>query len=80
MLIGFLIVKVLLCPQCRNRSSGAKFGSLAEKDETVCMGSCKKFTKPVSKEAAEICTLLKPDLLEGMDACAKFIDGIRGVV
>ncbi|KAM1750962.1 hypothetical protein ACFX11_009134 [Malus domestica] len=34
------------------------------------MGSCEKFTKPASGEAAEICVLLKLDLLEDMDACA----------
>ncbi|KAM0981348.1 hypothetical protein ACFX2A_014693 [Malus domestica] len=51
--------------------------SSAGKEETACMGSCEKSTKPASREAAEICVLLKPDLLEDMDDCAKFIDGFK---
>ncbi|KAM1050573.1 hypothetical protein ACFX13_033036 [Malus domestica] len=42
------------------------------KDETARMGSCEKSTKPALREATEICVLLKPDLLEDMDACAKY--------
>ncbi|KAM1529542.1 hypothetical protein ACFX1Z_018736 [Malus domestica] len=47
-----------------------------EKDETAHMGT----TKPVSGEAAKICALLKPNLLEDIDACAKLVDDVRGVI
>ena len=43
------------------------------------MGSCEKSTKLASREAAEICVLLKPNLLEDMDAYATFVDGVRKV-
>ena len=76
------------------RPSGAKFGSplerlatmksdkvdSTEKEETARVGSCEKSTKLVSEEAAEICALLKSNLLEDIDSCAKLIGGIRGVV
>ncbi|KAM1624046.1 hypothetical protein PS1_022433 [Malus domestica] len=52
----------------------------ARKEETALVGSYEKFTKPASEEAAEICVLLKLDLLEDMEACAKFVDGGRNVV
>ncbi|KAM1097891.1 hypothetical protein ACFX19_015490 [Malus domestica] len=42
----------------------------ARKEETTRVGSCEKSTKPASGEAAEICVLLKLDLLEDMDTCA----------
>ena len=54
--------------------------SPADKDETALIGSCKKSTKPVSGEAAKICALLKPYLLEDMDACAKLVNGVREVI
>ncbi|KAM1415039.1 hypothetical protein ACFX2I_006741 [Malus domestica] len=54
--------------------------SLAEKEETARMGSCEKSTKPVSGKAAEICELLKQDLLEDMNACAKLVDGVKWAV
>ena len=44
------------------------------------MGSCEKSTKPAFGEFVEICALLKLDLLEDMDACTKFVDGIGKVV
>ncbi|KAM2844241.1 hypothetical protein COP1_026838 [Malus domestica] len=44
--------------------------SPAGKKKTVCMSSCEKSIKPASREAAEICVLLKPNMLEDMDACA----------
>ena len=43
------------------------------------MGSYEKSIKPSSREADEICVLLKPDLLEDTDAYAKFVDGVRKV-
>ncbi|KAM2748691.1 hypothetical protein EV2_027685 [Malus domestica] len=52
----------------------------ARKEDIACMGSCENSTKPVSGEAAEICVLLKLDMLEVMDACAKFVDSSRKVV
>ncbi|KAM1945663.1 hypothetical protein ACFX13_000624 [Malus domestica] len=54
--------------------------SLAERRETARVGSCEKYTKPISMEVVEICVLLKPDLLEDMDVCAKFVDDVKGVV
>ena len=44
------------------------------------MGNCEKSTKPSSGDAAEICALLKLNLLEDMDVCAKFVDGVREVI
>ncbi|KAM2208069.1 hypothetical protein ACFXTI_024120 [Malus domestica] len=52
----------------------------AKNEKTAHMGSCEKSIKPASGEAAEICVLLKLDLLEDMDAYAKFVDGGRKVV
>ena len=63
----------------RPTSSATETDSPAGKEETACVGSCEKSTKPASREADEICVLLKPDLLEDMDACAKFVDGVRKV-
>ncbi|KAM1529539.1 hypothetical protein ACFX1Z_018733 [Malus domestica] len=54
--------------------------SLAEKKETAHVGSCEQSTKLASGEAAEICALLKPSLLEDMNSCAKFVDGVKGVI
>ncbi|KAM2099632.1 hypothetical protein ACFX1T_026895 [Malus domestica] len=39
-----------------------------------------KSTKPISREAAEIYVLLKPNLLEDMDTCAKLVDGVKWVI
>ena len=50
--------------------------SPAGKEENAGMGSCEKSIKPASKEVDEICVLLKPDMFEDMDACAKFVDGV----
>ncbi|KAM2510581.1 hypothetical protein PS1_035064 [Malus domestica] len=58
----------------------AKTDSSTEKKETARAGSCEKSTKSVYGEAAEIYMLLRPDLLEDMNVCAKFIDGIKGVI
>ncbi|RXI09282.1 hypothetical protein DVH24_033899 [Malus domestica] len=58
-------------------SLATKTGSPAEKKKTTSMGSCEKSTKPVSGEVAEICALLKLDLLENMDACAELIGSVR---
>ena len=63
----------------RPTSSATETDSPAGKEEIACIGSCEKSTKPVSREADEICVLLKPDMLEDMDACTKFVDGVRKV-
>ena len=63
----------------RPTSSATETDSPAGKEETARVGSCEKSTKPTSREADEICVLLKPDLLEDMDVCAKFVDGVRKV-
>ena len=52
----------------------------AEKKETACANGHDKPTRSNSKEAAKICAFLKPDLLEDTDACAKFVDGVRGII
>ncbi|KAB2630928.1 hypothetical protein D8674_008447 [Pyrus ussuriensis x Pyrus communis] len=56
----------------------AEICSPAEKDETARVGSCEKSTKFVSGEAADICVLLKPYLLEDIDAYTKLVDDVRG--
>ncbi|KAM2515664.1 hypothetical protein ACFX1W_027885 [Malus domestica] len=58
----------------------AETDSPVRKKETARVGSCEKSTKPASGEPAEICVLLKLDLLEDMDVCTKFVDGGRKVV
>ncbi|KAM2495617.1 hypothetical protein EV2_036484 [Malus domestica] len=55
----------------------AETNSSAEKNETARAGSREKSTKFVSGETAEICVLLKPDMLKDMDVCAKFFDGVK---
>ena len=60
--------------------SSAENDSPARKEKIARVGNCEKSTKPASREAAEIYALLKLDLLEDMDACAKFVDGVRKVV
>ena len=64
----------------RPTDSAVETDSPAGKNETVRMGSCEKTIMPASGEAAEICVLLKPVSLEDMDACTKFVDGVRKVV
>ncbi|KAM1296087.1 hypothetical protein ACFX2H_015801 [Malus domestica] len=69
------IAKVALRPT----SSATKTDSPARKEDTAFMGSCEKSTKHASREADEIYVPLKPDLLEDMDPCAKFVDGVRKI-
>ena len=45
----------------------------SEKREIACASGPDKSAKSNSKEAAEICVLLRPDLLEDMDVCAEFV-------
>ena len=52
----------------------------SERGETACANGPGKFAKSNSKEAAEICALLRPDLLEDMIACAKFVDDVKGII
>ncbi|KAM1151339.1 hypothetical protein ACFX19_034669 [Malus domestica] len=54
--------------------------SSTEKNETAHVGNCEKSTKLVYGEATKICALLKPDILEDMDVCAKLIDDVRRVI
>ncbi|KAM1121518.1 hypothetical protein ACFX19_003232 [Malus domestica] len=51
-----------------------------EKKETARVDSREQSTKPVFGEAAEICALLRIDMLKDMDVCAKFVDAVKGVV
>ncbi|XP_050128134.1 uncharacterized protein LOC126604864 [Malus sylvestris] len=57
--------------------STAEIDSSVEKNETVRVGNREKFTKSVYRKAYEICVLLEPNLLEDMDVCAKFVDGVK---
>ena len=52
----------------------------SEGGETARAHGPGKSAKSDSKEAADICALLRPDLLEDTDACAKFVDGIKGII
>ncbi|KAM1185201.1 hypothetical protein ACFX2G_014830 [Malus domestica] len=52
----------------------------AEVNETTRVDGSEKSTKSVYREVPEIYALLKPDLLEDMDVCAKFVDGIKWIV
>ncbi|KAM1058291.1 hypothetical protein ACFX2A_032138 [Malus domestica] len=61
-------------------SSAAVTNSSAEKKEIAHAGRLEESTKTVSGEVAKIWALLKPDLLEDMDICAKFVDGVKGIV
>ncbi|XP_050125622.1 uncharacterized protein LOC126602809 [Malus sylvestris] len=61
-------------------SSLAATNSSADKKETGHLSRLEESTKAVFREAAEICVLLKPDLLEDMDLCAKFVDGVKEIV
>lgn len=58
----------------------ASIDSTVEKEKSAHRSSCERSTKVASGEFAKICTLLKPDLLEDLEACAKFVDGIGKVV
>ncbi|KAM2941480.1 hypothetical protein COP2_030713 [Malus domestica] len=57
--------------------SAAETDLFVEKNETTRVGSPEKSTKSISREVAEICALLKPDMLEDIHACAKFVDGVK---
>ncbi|KAM2140896.1 hypothetical protein ACFX1Q_007240 [Malus domestica] len=57
-----------------------KTNSSVKNKETASASSHEKFTKSIYGEIADICALLKLDMLEDMDVCAKFIDGVKGVV
>ena len=52
----------------------------AEKGKSARMGSCEKSTEFEAGEFLEVCALLKVDLLEDVDACAKFVDSVGKVV
>ncbi|KAM1141040.1 hypothetical protein ACFX19_041756 [Malus domestica] len=56
----------------RPTSSAAETDSPAGNKEIAHVGSCEKSTKHAYREAAEICVLLKPNMLEDMDTCAKY--------
>ncbi|KAM0993533.1 hypothetical protein ACFX10_009172 [Malus domestica] len=58
----------------------AETDSPARNEEIAYLGSYEKSTEPAFGEAAEICALLKLDLFEDMCVCAKFVDGVKGVV
>ncbi|KAM2270819.1 hypothetical protein ACFXTI_038221 [Malus domestica] len=64
------IAKVALRPTLSVAETDSHIG----KEETACMSSCEKSTKPASGEVVGICVLLKPN------GHAKFINGVRKVV
>ncbi|KAM2890902.1 hypothetical protein COP2_009266 [Malus domestica] len=64
--------KVVLRPT----PSATETDSPVGKEEIAHVGNCEKSIKPASGEAAEICVLLKPDLVEDIDACANFVDSV----
>ncbi|KAM0960086.1 hypothetical protein ACFX2I_025085 [Malus domestica] len=43
-------------------------------------GSCERSTKFEAGKFPEVCALLKADLLEDINACAKFVDSVEKVV
>ena len=47
---------------------------------TSYVGSCEKSTESGSDEFPKIYVLLKADLLEDVDTCAKFVDSVRKIV
>ncbi|XP_050159357.1 uncharacterized protein LOC126632870 [Malus sylvestris] len=61
-------------------SSAAATNSSADKNEAAHSGKLEESAKAVSGEIAKICALLEPDLLEDMDVCAKFVDGVKEIV
>ncbi|KAM1127559.1 hypothetical protein ACFX2B_037104 [Malus domestica] len=64
----------------RPNPSAAETDSPTGNEETFHVGTCEKSNKLAFGEAAKICALLKPDMFEDMDLCAKFVDGVKGVV
>ncbi|XP_050133247.1 uncharacterized protein LOC126609362 [Malus sylvestris] len=60
--------------------SAVEIDSSTEKKETACAGNRERSTKFVFGEVTEVCGLLKPDLPEDIDVCAKFVDGVKRVV
>lgn len=54
--------------------------SIVEKEKSAHRSSCQRSTKDAFEEFAEIYALLKLDLLEHLEACTKFVDGIGKVV
>ncbi|KAM2168040.1 hypothetical protein ACFX1Q_037531 [Malus domestica] len=58
----------------------AETDSPAGNEETTRVGTCKKSTKPAFGEAAEICALLKPDMLDDMDPYVPSLSmGLKGL-
>ena len=45
----------------------------AEKGKSACTDSCERSTVSEAEEFPKVCELLKADLLEDVDACAKFV-------
>lgn len=54
--------------------------SSAEKGKSVRMGSYEKSTEFGSEEFPEVYMLLKADLLEDVNPCAKFVDNVEKVI
>ncbi|KAM1216520.1 hypothetical protein ACFX2J_012792 [Malus domestica] len=54
--------------------------SSIENGKSARTGSCERSTKSKAGEFLEVCALLKADLLEDVDACAKFIESVGKVV
>ncbi|KAM1602848.1 hypothetical protein ACFX1Z_029518 [Malus domestica] len=54
--------------------------SSAENGKSAHIGSCEISTESEVREFPEVCALLKADLLEDVDACAKFVDSFGKVI
>ncbi|KAM1743627.1 hypothetical protein ACFX12_013504 [Malus domestica] len=54
--------------------------SSVEKGKSTRMGSYERSTESEAGEFPEVCELLKVDLLEDVDTCAKFVDNVGKVV
>ncbi|KAM1940029.1 hypothetical protein ACFX13_027783 [Malus domestica] len=50
--------------------------SSAEKGKYASTGSCERSIEFETGEFPEVCVLLKGDLLEDVDTCAKFVDSV----
>ncbi|KAM2403337.1 hypothetical protein ACFX1X_031107 [Malus domestica] len=58
----------------------AETDSPTKKKKPTRVGNFEKYTKPLSRVVAEIYALLKPNLLQDIDVCAKFGDDVKIVV
>ncbi|KAM1002636.1 hypothetical protein EV1_002957 [Malus domestica] len=58
----------------------AVIDSSAKKGKSAHTGNCERSIEFEAGEFPEVCTLLKANLLEDVDACTKFVDSVGKVV